>query len=58
MGGNLLMMKFPCRVVGILDVKELTAGIMKPGVKIEHLSGRIITANGGMNFPDFLACLI
>ena len=32
------------------DVKEYTAHIMKSGVKMEHPSGRIVMARGGVTF--------
>ena len=34
--------------MGILDVKELTAGTVKFSVNIEHTSGMVIKANGGL----------
>ena len=46
-------------MICILNVKELTSGIMKSGVKMEHPPGRIITANGGVTFlvSVYLGCL-
>ena len=34
--------------MGTFRVKELTAGIIKSGVKMEQPSGIIITASGGL----------
>ena len=36
------------RDIGTFDVKELTAGIKKYGVKMEHPSGKVINANEGV----------
>ena len=36
--------------MGILDIKELTADVMKSGVNMEHPSGRFIIANECMIF--------
>ena len=41
------MNRYLNRVTGIVDVKELMAGIMKSGVKMEDPSEVIITVNGG-----------
>ena len=43
-GSNL----YPYRARGILDMKEFTAGIMKYGVKMEHLSGKVISTSKGV----------
>ena len=43
-GSNL----YPYRTIGIFDVKEVTAGIMKCGINMEHPSGMIIKASGGL----------
>ena len=34
--------------MGILDVKEFIPRIMKPGVNMEHLSGMVSKASGGL----------
>ena len=36
--------------MGILDVKELTAGAMKSGVKMEHASDRLLRLAEGWHF--------
>ena len=36
--------------MGISKAKELLAGIMKFGVKMEHPSGMVIIASGGVMF--------
>ena len=38
---------YPHRMIGILDAKDLIAGIIKSGLKMRHTSGKIITANRG-----------
>ena len=38
----------PQRAISILDKKELTAGIMKSSVIIEHESGIVIRASGSL----------
>ena len=39
------------RVIDIFDVKELMAGMMKIGVKMEHPAVKAITYKGGMIYP-------
>ena len=39
---------YPHRVMGIFDIKECTAGIIKSGVTREHPSGIVIKAIGGL----------
>ena len=34
--------------MGILDLKELTGGIMKSSVNMGHSLGRVTTASGGL----------
>ena len=36
--------------MGILDVKELAAGVMKSSRKMEHPFDRIFIASGGLKF--------
>ena len=52
MGGSELLRKgsnwYPHMAMDNVEANKLTAGIMKSTEKIEQLSGRVITASGGM----------